>query len=118
MPPARKKTPGKTGKSTAVGDDGRLRPSRVARNGSGSGRGAVAQGGARKRGWRDIEEIRERMRLKSLLADIWHEDVELEEDIFGESGYLAGYYAEGEVEEPPADPDDNVEYEDFDDNDD
>ena len=40
--------------------------------------------GQRRRGWRDIEAITERARLKKMLVDIWHEDVELDEDIFGE----------------------------------
>ncbi|HLF31198.1 MAG TPA: DUF3545 family protein [Xanthomonadales bacterium] len=47
----------------------------------------------RKRGWRDIEAIRERARLKKMLTDIWHEDIELDDDIFGETDHLSGYYA-------------------------
>lgn len=55
----------------------------------------------------------ERARLKKLLTDIWHEDIELEEDIFGESDYLAGYYTDTEEDEQPAEPEEDVEYEDF-----
>jgi hypothetical protein len=49
--------------------------------------------GQRKRGWRDIEAIRERARLKKMLTDIWHEDIELDDDIFGETDHLSVYYA-------------------------
>lgn len=69
--------------------------------------------GPRKRGWRDIEALSERARLKKLLSDIWHEDIELEEDIFGESDHLAGYYTDSDEEEIPAEPDEEVEFEDF-----
>jgi len=55
--------------------------------------------GQRRRGWRDIEAISERARLKKMLVDIWHEDIELDEDIFGESDHLSGYYADFEEEE-------------------
>ena len=68
---------------------------------------AHSKPGQRKRGWRDIEAISERARLKKMLSDIWHEDVELDEDIFGESDHLAGYYTdvEEEVEEIEVDND-------------
>jgi len=70
----------------------------------------------RKRGWRDIEAITERARLKKMLVDIWHEDIELDEDIFGESDHLAGYYTnveeEIEVEIDDDDLDDDEEFED------
>jgi hypothetical protein len=49
--------------------------------------------GQRKRGWRDIEAIRERARLKKMLTDIWHEDIELDDDIFGATDNSSGYYA-------------------------
>jgi len=55
--------------------------------------------GQRKRGWRDIEAISERARLKKMLVDIWHEDIELDEDIFGDTDHLSGYYADTEEEE-------------------
>jgi hypothetical protein len=55
--------------------------------------------GQRKRGWRDIEAISERARLKKMLVDIWHEDVELDDDIFGECDHLSGYYADCDEEE-------------------
>lgn len=53
----------------------------------------------RKRGWRDIEAISERARLKKMLVDIWHEDIELDDDIFGDSDHLSGYYTEFEEAE-------------------
>ena len=55
--------------------------------------------GQRKRGWRDIEAISERARLKKMLVDIWHEDVELDDDIFGECDHLSGYYTNFDEEE-------------------
>jgi len=55
--------------------------------------------GQRKRGWRDIEAISERARLKKMLVDIWHEDIELDDDIFGESDHLSGYYTDFNEEE-------------------
>jgi len=68
----------------------------------------------RKRGWRDIEAISERARLKKMLADIWHEDIELEDDIFGDLDHLAGYYADCEVQEEVIEIDDEIEEEDED----
>ncbi len=72
--------------------------------------------GQRKRGWRDIEAISERARLKKMLVDIWHEDIELDEDIFGESDHLSGYYADIEDEEEEIEIDDDLldDDEDFD----
>jgi len=64
--------------------------------------------GQRKRGWRDIEAISERARLKKMLVDIWHEDVELDEDIFGESDHLAGYYANVDEEPEEIEIDDDL----------
>lgn len=55
----------------------------------------------------------ERARLKKLLTDIWHEDIELEEDIFGESDHLAGYYTDSDDDDIPVEPDEDAEYEDF-----
>lgn len=55
--------------------------------------GHAKSNGQRKRGWRDIEAIRERARLKKMLTDIWHEDIELDDDIFGETDQRSGYYA-------------------------
>lgn len=52
--------------------------------------------GQKKRGWRDIEALTERARLKSLLSDIWHEDIDLDSDIFGEADHLFGYYTDKE----------------------
>jgi len=67
----------------------------------------------RKRGWRDIEAMSERARLKNLLSDIWHEDIELEEDIFGESDHLAGYYTDTEDEDVTVESDEEDEFEEF-----
>jgi len=71
--------------------------------------------GQRKRGWRDIEAISERARLKKMLVDIWHEDIELDEDIFGDSDHLSGYYTDLEDEEVDIEIDDDLigEEEDF-----
>ena len=113
MPPVRKKSAGKgveqgpgNRRPAAVDPPGRT----AVRNGT---RTPAERGPARKRGWRDIEAMSERTRLKKLLTDIWHEDIELEEDIFGESDYLAGYYTDSEDEDVAAGPDEEVEYEDF-----
>jgi len=62
----------------------------------------------RKRGWRDIEAISERARLKKMLVDIWHEDIELDEDIFGDSDHLSGYYADLDEEEVDMEIDDDL----------
>jgi hypothetical protein len=64
-----------------------------------SSRSNQNKAGQRKRGWRDIEAIRERARLKKMLVDIWHEDIELDDDIFGNLDHLSGYYANYEEEE-------------------
>jgi len=71
--------------------------------------------GHKKRGWRDIEALTERARLKSLLTDIWHEDIELDSDIFGETDHLSGYYTdkEEEIEIEVEDDDDDEEWEEF-----
>jgi hypothetical protein len=77
-------------------------------------RGNHNKNGQRKRGWRDIEAISERARLKKMLVDIWHEDVELDDDIFGECDHLSGYYADcDEDEEIEVDDDLVVDDEDF-----
>jgi hypothetical protein len=69
----------------------------------------------RKRGWRDIEAISERARLKKMLADIWHEDIQIDEEIFGGSDHLSGYYTDLEVEaEIEVDEDEVGEPEEFD----
>ena len=115
-PSARKKTAAKPGtsrsgtrKPVSSGADAR-QGERAASKAQGERTVPSAQ---RKRGWRDIEAMSERARLKKLLADIWHEDIELEEDIFGESDHLAGYYTDTEDEEEPIEADEGVEYEDF-----
>jgi len=64
--------------------------------------------GQRKRGWRDIEAISERARLKKMLVDIWHEDIELDEDIFGETDHLSGYYADTAEEEEEIEIDEDL----------
>ena len=63
----------------------------------------------RKRGWRDIEAISERARLKKMLVDIWHEDVELDDDIFGDSDHLQGYYTDLEDDEIEVEIDDEID---------
>jgi hypothetical protein len=100
MPRAKKKVTGKT-KPPGAG--------RSAQDSTGSwntreteraepSREQQAKSSQRKRGWRDIEAISERARLKKMLTDIWHEDIELDEDIFGGSDHLSGYYTDLEVE--------------------
>jgi len=66
----------------------------------------------KKRGWRDIEALTERARLKSLLSDIWHEDIDLDSDIFGERDSLFGYYTDKE-EVVEVDSEDDEEWEEF-----
>ena len=66
----------------------------------------------KKRGWRDIEALTERARLKSLLSDIWHEDIDLDSDIFGERDSLFGYYTDKE-EVIEVEPEDDEEWEEF-----
>lgn len=66
---------------------------------SASAKSTSPKTGQRKRGWRDIEAISERARLKKMLVDIWHEDIELDDDIFGDSDHLSGYYTEFEEAE-------------------
>ncbi len=58
-----------------------------------------AKSNQRKRGWRDIEAIVERARLKNMLTDIWHEDIEIDEEIFGGSDQVSSYYTDLEVDE-------------------
>jgi len=117
MPRTKKKVAGKEntiqdgaserGKARSAAQDGesRARPAKQ----------AESRPGQRKRGWRDIEAISERARLKKMLSDIWHEDVELDEDIFGDSDHLAGYYTDVEVEVEEVDEEDDLlDDEDFD----
>ena len=47
-----------------------------------------------------------------MLSDIWHEDIELEDDIFGDSDHLAGYYADCDEPEEVIEIDEEVEEED------
>jgi hypothetical protein len=78
-------------------------------------KGQQAQPNQRKRGWRDIEAISERARLKTMLSDIWHEDIEIDEEIFGGSDHPSGYYTDLEVEaEIEVDEDEVGEPEEFD----
>jgi hypothetical protein len=45
-----------------------------------------------------------------MLVDIWHEDIDLDSDIFGESDHASGYYTDKEEEiEVEADEDDDWE---------
>lgn len=112
-PPARKKATGKSGTSGSAGrkPTSSGTPARQANRAASKPQSEGT--GPRKRGWRDIEAMSERARLKKLLTDIWHEDIELEADIFGESDHLAGYYTDTKQEEQPVEPDEDAEYEDF-----
>jgi hypothetical protein len=78
--------------------------------------GSIQQGlgkhGQKKRGWRDIEALTERARLKSLLSDIWHEDIDLDSDIFGETDQFSSYYTDKE-EEIEVEDDEDEEWEEF-----
>jgi hypothetical protein len=49
-----------------------------------------------KRGWREIEAMRERAELKKMLAEAWDDDLELDDDIFGDSDVLDDYYVHRE----------------------
>lgn len=113
MASARKKTAAKTvSKGSGTGKTASSAPAKGTADRSGA-RQTLERPGQRKRGWRDIEAMSERARLKKLLTDIWHEDIELEEDIFGESDHLAGYYTDSDDEEEPVEPDEDAEYDDF-----
>jgi hypothetical protein len=69
--------------------------------------------GQKKRGWRDIEALTERARLKSLLADIWHEDIDLDSDIFGETDHSSGYYSDKEEPEVEVEAEEAEVWEEF-----
>jgi hypothetical protein len=69
----------------------------------------LAKQGQKKRGWRDIEALTERARLRSLLSDIWHEDIDLDSDIFGETDHLSGYYTDKEEVEVEVEKDEEWE---------
>lgn len=106
-----KKTAGKT---TANAGVKKMRVKKQEDNLPDSISDGLAKHGHKKRGWRDIEALTERARLKSLLTDIWHEDIELDSDIFGETDHLAGYYTDKEEEiEVEVDDDDDEEWEEF-----
>ena len=101
MPRAKKKVTGKS-KSQRAEKPARMsvEPKRpAAARATSSKKSLQPKPGQRKRGWRDIEAISERARLKKMLVDIWHEDIELEDDIFGESDHLSGYYTDFDEEE-------------------
>jgi hypothetical protein len=72
----------------------------------------LAKQAQKKRGWRDIEALTERARLKNLLSDIWHEDIDLDSDIFGETDQFSSYYTDKEEEIEVAD-DEDEEWEEF-----
>ena len=117
MPRAKKKAAGNS-KSAPAGEHSRdsFEPQIQTRRAfASSARSSQNKIGQRKRGWRDIEAISERARLKKMLVDIWHEDVEIDEDIFGDTDHLSGYYTESddEVEEIEIDEDLLDEEEDF-----
>jgi hypothetical protein len=79
---------------------------------SGSVSQAQAKQAPKKRGWRDIEALTERARLKNLLSDIWHEDIDLDSDIFGETDQYSSYYTDKE-EEIEVEEDKDEEWEEF-----
>lgn len=79
---------------------------------SGSAEQGPEKPGQKKRGWRDIEALTERARLKSLLSDIWDEDIDLDSDIFGETDHLFGYYTDKE-EVVEVEPEEGEEWEEF-----
>jgi len=86
-------------------------------NTGGQAQGARARtnrSGQKKRGWRDIEDIRERARLKKMLTDIWHEDIELDQDIFGETADLDEYYTSSRDDVIEMDVEDEIEMDDDD----
>lgn len=96
MPRAKKKVTSKPDlpKAESPGQKPVRAKTRTAPRPEASGKpGPARNNGQRKRGWRDIEAIRERARLKKMLTDIWHEDIELDDDIFGETEQRSGYYA-------------------------
>ena len=72
----------------------------------------LAKQAQKKRGWRDIEALTERARLKNLLSDIWHEDIDLDSDIFGETDQFSSYYTDKE-EEIEVEEDEDEEWEEF-----
>jgi len=74
----------------------KTKPRRQASGSSGSVGPGLSKQVPKKRGWRDIEALTERARLKSLLSDIWHEDIDIDLDIFGETDHLFGYYTDKE----------------------
>jgi len=43
-----------------------------------------------------------------MLVDIWHEDIELDDDIFGDCDHLSGYYAGYEEEEEETEVDEEL----------
>ena len=43
-----------------------------------------------------------------MLVDIWHEDIELDEDIFGDTDHLSGYYADTAEEEEEIEIDEDL----------
>jgi len=90
----------------------RARTRRQASGSSDSGGQGLGKQVPKKRGWRDIEALTERARLKSLLSDIWHEDIDLDSDIFGETDHLFGYYTDKE-EVIEVDPEADEEWEEF-----
>ena len=99
MPRAKKKVAGNSKTTSALrGGEDPLEPP-VHHSLTPSSKTNQPKPGQRKRGWRDIEAISERARLKKMLVDIWHEDIELDEDIFGDSDHLSGYYADLDEEE-------------------
>lgn len=71
----------------------------------------------RKRGWRDIEALREKKRLRDDLLDIWDDDQDIDEsEILGDEEAFEKYSdtEEIEVEDDPDDYDDDEIYDDED----
>jgi hypothetical protein len=51
----------------------------------------------KKRGWREIEALRERAELKEHLAEIWDDDIELDENVFGDCAEVVTMYRKSDV---------------------
>jgi len=122
MSGASKTATGKRDKPQAETEPGRshVSPRQVVSAGDSKRRAGSARAAAlKKRGWRDIEALAERARLKQMLTDIWHEDIEIDDEIFGLSEQQSIYYTDIEQEDIELDvaEDDADEFDDFDEDD-
>lgn len=65
--------------------------------------------GHKARGWREIEALRERKFLEESLADVWDEDILIDESVFSDSERESIYYSDSEeveIEDDMSDFDD------------